>query len=169
MDVLQAIRTLLEHEGVSYCELHHEPTLTSEASARARGEDLRIGGKALVLKVGEHFAVFVLSAARSVDSSAIKKHLGVKKLRFASPAELSDLTGLVPGAIPPFGRPILPYDLYVDPSILENHRIAFNAGSLTHSILLAVDDYVRVAHPTVFRFVLAEEGPRHASAGSHLC
>ena len=27
-------------------EVHHEPTRTSEESARARGEELRVGGKA---------------------------------------------------------------------------------------------------------------------------
>ena len=30
--------------------------------------------------------------------------------------------------------------------------IAFNAGSLTNSIFLRVEDYLRVARPSVFRF-----------------
>ncbi len=156
MKVLQAIRDLLDHAGVSYRALQHEPTLTSEDSARVRGEELRIGGKALVLKVGERCDVFVLSAACKLDSAAVKKHFGAKKLRFVSAAELHDLTGLVPGAVPPFGQPILPFDLYVDPSILANPRIAFNAGSLTHSLILSVDDYVRVARPTIVRFAAGE-------------
>jgi Ala-tRNA(Pro) deacylase len=157
MNIPQAICQFLEAAGVAYREVHHEPTTTSEASARARGEDLRIGGKALVLKVNECFAVFVLSAARRVDSSAIKHHLGAKKLRFASPDELYALADLVPGAVPPFGPPILPLDLYADSSILENSRIAFNAGSLTHSIILAIEDYVRVAQPTIFPFSQAQD------------
>lgn len=156
MSVLQAIRDLLAHAGISYRELQHEPTPTSEDSARVRGEELRIGGKALVLKVGERCGVFVLSAACKLDSAAVKKHFGVKKLRFLSPAELYELTGLVPGAVPPFGRPILPFDLYVDPSLLANPRIAFNAGSLTHSIIVAVEDYRRVAQPTILPFALAD-------------
>jgi prolyl-tRNA editing enzyme YbaK/EbsC (Cys-tRNA(Pro) deacylase) len=156
MPILLALRACLARAGVPYQELHHEPALTSAASARARGEDLCIGGKALVLKVGERVALFVLSATRKLDSAAIKSHFGVKKLRFVSAAELHELTGLVPGAVPPFGAPILPLALYVDPSILANRRIAFNAGSLTDSIIMAVDDYIRVAQPTVFRFALAE-------------
>jgi len=51
-------------------------------------------------------------------------------LRFASREELLELTGLVPGSVPPFGRPILPFPLYVDTGIAANDRIAFNAGSL---------------------------------------
>ena len=158
MVVLEAIRALLAREGVVYRELQHEPTLTSEASARARGEDLHIGGKALLLKMGQRCDLFVLSAACKLDSAAIRAHFGVRKLRFLSPPELHDLTGLVPGSVPPFGRPILPCDLYVDPSIPANPRIAFNAGSLTHSIILAMDDYLRLAQPTVFRFALQEGG-----------
>jgi Ala-tRNA(Pro) deacylase len=158
MDMPQAIRQLLEAEDVVYDELYHEPTMTSEASARARGADLRIGGKALVLKLGERFGVFVLSAACKIDSAAIKQHCGVKKIRFASATELYELCGLVPGAVPPFGPPILPCDLYVDASILQNRRIAFNAGALTYSISLAVEAYLRVAKPTVFRFTRTEDG-----------
>ena len=76
----------------------------------------------------------------------------MKKSRFASPEELLRLTGLVPGSIPPFGKPLLPFAVFVDPSILDNERIAFNAGSLTDSIIMSVDDYLRIARPTVFAF-----------------
>ncbi|MSR60110.1 MAG: hypothetical protein EXS05_21130 [Planctomycetaceae bacterium] len=151
--VLDAIRELLTSSGVSFREVHHEPTQTSEESARARGEELRLGGKALLLRGDEAFALFVLPADRKVDSRAIRRELGFKKLRFATSEELMNLTGLVPGSVPPFGRPILPFPLYVDEGIAANDRIAFNAGSLTDSIVLAVADYLRLAAPLkVFRF-----------------
>ena len=137
---------------MAYRSLHHEPTLTSEDAARARGEDIRIGGKALLLKVSENFGVFVLSAALRIDSQAIRNHFGVKKIRFASVEELQNLTGLVPGSVPPFGEPILPFKLYVDPSIANNKHIAFNAGSLTDSLILRVEDYLKISHPAIFSF-----------------
>ncbi len=152
--VLDQIRALLRDAGVPFRELHHEPTRTSEDSARVRGEDLRFGGKALLIKVGSEFRLFVLSASLRVDSQAIRSHFGIRKSRFATPDELKELTGLVPGSVPPFGRPILPFDLYVDTSIAANDRIAFNAGSLTDSMFLRVDDYLQVAHPEVFAFGL---------------
>ena len=137
---------------MAYRSLHHEPTLTSEDAARARGEDIRIGGKALLLKVSENFGVFVLSAALRIDSQAIRNHFGVKKIRFASVEELQNLTGLVPGSVPPFGEPILPFKLYVDHSIANNKHIAFNAGSLTDSLILRVEDYLKISHPAIFSF-----------------
>ena len=62
------------------------------------------------------------------------------------------LTGLVPGSVPPFGEPILPFPLYVDDSIIANERIAFNAGSLTDSVILSVVDYRTIALPELFTF-----------------
>ncbi|MCG8404737.1 MAG: hypothetical protein MI923_06020 [Phycisphaerales bacterium] len=149
---LDTIRQLLDEAGISYKFVRHEPTYTSEQSAKARGESIKIGGKALLMKVGDEFKLFVISAALRMDSAAVRKYFGAKKSRFASAEELKELTGLVPGSVPPFGKPILPFDLFVDESILQNERIAFNAGSLTDSIILAVDDYMSIAKPEVFPF-----------------
>jgi Ala-tRNA(Pro) deacylase len=150
--VNQILRRYLDEAGVSYRVVQHEPTTTSEASARARGEELRVGAKALVLKAGPGFQLCVLSAALKLDSSALKSGLGVSSVRFATPDELLTLTGLVPGAVPPFGRPVLPLDLFVDPSVLENPVVAFNAGSLTESIVMATEDYRRTARPSLLAF-----------------
>lgn len=144
-NVLDRIIRMLDEKGVAYRHLHHEPTPTSEDAARVRGEPIAIGGKALLLKADDAFHLVVLSAALRLDSSALRTELGLRKSRFATPEELFELTGLVPGSVPPFGRPILPYPLYVDRSILRNERIAFNAGSLTDSLIMSIRDYRQVA------------------------
>jgi prolyl-tRNA editing enzyme YbaK/EbsC (Cys-tRNA(Pro) deacylase) len=156
LTVLDRIREWLLREGVTFREQHHEPTRTSEESARARGEEMRVGGKALLIKVDNDFRLFVLSADRKLDSGAIKARFSAKKTRFATPEELLEMTGLVPGSVPPFGAPILPFPLYADESVFENDRIAFNAGSLTGSIIMPIADYRRLAQPDVFRFSAAQ-------------
>jgi prolyl-tRNA editing enzyme YbaK/EbsC (Cys-tRNA(Pro) deacylase) len=151
--ILEAIRTLLMDRSIEFREQHHEPTLTSEDAARARGEDLRIGGKALLMSADGAFRLFVLPADRKVDSGAIRRELGIKKMRFATREELHALTGLVPGSVPPFGTPVLPYPLYLDSALRDNDRIAFNAGMLTDSIILKMSDYLTVAAPEqIFAF-----------------
>ncbi len=151
--VLESIRKWLSENNISFREVHHSPTRTSEESAVARGEPLKIGGKALLVKLGAEFAVFVISADRRMRSASVRAELGVRKLRFANTTELRDLTGLVPGSVPPFGRPILPFDLYVDAGIRKNDKIAFNAGSLTDSVIMSTDDYFRLVQPVkVFAF-----------------
>jgi prolyl-tRNA editing enzyme YbaK/EbsC (Cys-tRNA(Pro) deacylase) len=148
----EKIKTWLDSKDIKYKTVNHEPTLTSEQSALARGEDLAKGGKALVMKVGGEFKLFVLSASRKLDSSAIKKHFGIKKLRFANQEELMELTGLVPGSVPPFGKPFFNLELYIDDSIKKNDKIAFNAGSLTNSIIISMEDYLKIARSKSFNF-----------------
>ena len=155
-EVLNRIRTRLAEAGVNYREIEHAPTRTSEESAQARGEPLSVGAKALLLRVGETFGLFVLPAHCKLDSAALKRHFGVKALRFATPDELLQLTGLVPGSVPPFGPPIVPFELFADETVGEEHgRVAFNAGSLTHSIVMAAEDWWSVAKPTRLRFMSA--------------
>jgi prolyl-tRNA editing enzyme YbaK/EbsC (Cys-tRNA(Pro) deacylase) len=156
---LQLIHNLLSSNNIQFKSLHHEVTPTSEDSARVRGEDLSTGGKALVLKHSEEsnnnaYALFVLSASRKLNTKSIKRELQSKNVRFATAQELAELTGgLVPGAVPPFGRPVIDLDLFVDTSIAENSVIAFNCGSLTDSVVMAVQDYLKIAAPTkIFLF-----------------
>lgn len=153
---------MLEEHEISFEELEHEATPTSEDSARVRGDKLSMGAKAIVYKIQDHFALFVFAANEQLNPKLIKayfkeKGMRVKKTRFARADELFDLTGLVPGSVPPIGKPILELDLYVDPSLLVNEEISFNAGSLTNSIRMKLSDYQHVAKPEIFSFIKAKE------------
>lgn len=151
--VLVRIRRQLSELGIAFREVEHEPTLTSEDSAKARGEELHVGAKALLLKTDSDFRLFVLPADRKLDSAAVKRKFQAKKMRFASAEELLELTGLVPGSVPPFGKPILPFDLYADDAIgTRTDKVAFNAGSLTNSIVMKATDWEQVAKPQRFAF-----------------
>jgi Ala-tRNA(Pro) deacylase len=152
-DILPRIRDLLRSQGIAFREMEHAATHTSAESAAVRKQDLSLGAKALVLRVDDEFAIFVLRADRRLDSGAIKRQLATKRLRFATREELHELTALVPGAVPPFGEPILPCKLYADLSLQGGGTdIAFNAGSLTQSIAMSVGDWQRVSNPTWLEF-----------------
>ena len=143
--VFEQIQSMLRDAGVSFRHLHHAPTPTSEDSARVRGEPLAIGGKALSMRADGRAVLLVLSAACRFNSKRFRKRLGVRKLRFLTADELFESTGLVPGSVPPFGAPVLPFELFLDESIFANPRIAFNAGSLEDSIILELGAYLSVA------------------------
>ena len=151
-EVFQAIVSFLEEKKIDFKRLEHEPTYTSEESAKARNEDVSIGGKALLMKMDDKFNLFVLSASKKLNSKKCKQLLKAKSIRFANSAELYEMTKLVPGCVPPFGKPVLPFDLYLDESIASNEKIAFNAGLLTKSIVMNVSDYLTAAQPTVLSF-----------------
>jgi prolyl-tRNA editing enzyme YbaK/EbsC (Cys-tRNA(Pro) deacylase) len=151
--ILKQIRQLLTERGVPFDERHHPPTATSEESARARGEELGLGAKALLLRTDDVFRLFVLPADRKLASRLVKQQLCVKNVRFATADELLEQTGLVPGSVPPFGPPILPFELFADVEIGERFtRVAFNAGSLTDSIIMQASDWQSVANPERFSF-----------------
>lgn len=151
--MLTKVRHLLDKQGINFKEKEHAPTYTSEESAAARGEDLAVGAKALLLKTDDVFRLFVLPANLKLDSGAIKRELKVKKIRFATAEELREMTGLVPGAVPPFGPPVLPFELFADEAVgTLNDRVAFNAGSLTNSIIMAAKDWAEIAQPRRFSF-----------------
>lgn len=148
----RAIRRLLTENEVPFEEVSHEPVFTAQEAAAARDCPVEIGAKSIVLKTDDIFRLFVMSGATPMRSRLIRKRLGVSRTRFASPDELMRLTGIEPGAVPPFGDPILPLELYVDPGLLEHPRIAFTPGVHTVSILMPTDGYLEVARPEVFSF-----------------
>jgi prolyl-tRNA editing enzyme YbaK/EbsC (Cys-tRNA(Pro) deacylase) len=79
--------------------------------------------------------------------------LKIKSTRFATAEELRELAALVPGSVPPFGEPILPFELYGDTAIgTTEDKVAFNAGSLSHSIVMKASDWNIVANPVQFSF-----------------
>jgi prolyl-tRNA editing enzyme YbaK/EbsC (Cys-tRNA(Pro) deacylase) len=158
--ILERIRRLLDEACVPYIQKQHGPTRTSEDSAAARGEPLSVGAKALLIKTDDIFRLFVLPADRKLDSEAIRRELGAKRSRFATPDELLAMTGLVPGSVPPFGEPILPFELYADTAVgQEFGRIAFNAGSLTDSIIMPAEAWESLAKPKRFEFAKTENAP----------
>ena len=159
MTIFDNIQALLKQENIPFKILHHPPTYTSEQSAEYRGEALSTGAKAIVYKIEKTFYLFVMPANRKLDNKKIKAYFKfngkrAKKTRFATAEELLDLTGLISGSVPPFGHPILPFELFVDDSIMENEKVAFNAGSLTDSVIMQRAAYLSVANATLFDFTL---------------
>lgn len=145
MTPLEKIKELLNSKKIEYKISEHEPTPTSEDAARIRGVPLESGAKALVVKAGEKFLICVLSASKRLSIDKLCTLLKVKKIRFASKEELIQLTGLVPGSIPPIGQ-IFNLPTLVDHSIKEQEIINFNAGSLTTSITMKSKDYLPFFH-----------------------
>jgi prolyl-tRNA editing enzyme YbaK/EbsC (Cys-tRNA(Pro) deacylase) len=151
MSAFSKIKSFLEEHHVSYEYKEHEEVRTSEEAAKARGEDIKIGAKAMILKADDKFIMFVLSAAKKIDSKRVKEILGAKSLRFATPEEVNQLTGCIPGGVPPFAN-IFGLDLLLDKTIVANEFMAFNAGERTKSLKIKTVDYLRLLKPRIEDF-----------------
>jgi Ala-tRNA(Pro) deacylase len=149
------IRHFLEENGISYTYKEHEEVRTSEEAAKARGEDIKIGAKAMVLKCDDRFIMFILSAALKIDNKKIKTIAGAKSLRFATPEEVMSLTDCVPGSVPPFPN-LLGLESYVDKSVFSNEYMAFNCGERTKSIKMKTQDYMSLLNPRIEEFSIGQ-------------
>ncbi|MGL4539441.1 MAG: YbaK/EbsC family protein [Candidatus Rhabdochlamydia sp.] len=150
--IFENLFQFITNSQIPFKHVQHQPTFTCEESAKARDEPLEIGAKSMLMKLDDTYALFVLSASKKLDSKKIKALIHCRSIRFATPEELFELTSLVPGSVPPFGKPILPFDLYIDLSIKDLPKIAFNAGSLSDSIVIATEDYLRLCNGSFCSF-----------------
>lgn len=147
--VTEHILALLRASGRPFDEQRHALSHTAAEAARARGTPLNIGGKSLVLKLGKRpdFGLFVVSGARRLDNRSVRHALGISRMRFATEEELLQLTGLRPGSVPPFGRPLFDLPLYVDTFTAQQPIIAFTLADHAHSAVMTTEDWLAVAKP----------------------
>lgn len=110
---------------------------------------MQIGGKSLVMKLGKqkNFALFVVSGARRLNNWKVRQTVGVNRLRFATVDELFELTGLRPGCVPPFGRPVFDLPLYVDSATAAQDQIAFTLADHEQSAIMATSHWLDVVRP----------------------
>lgn len=149
--VTERLEHWLREAGVAFEIFEHAPVHTSEEAARARGTRLEEGAKALVVRAEDRYVHLVLPAHLKADNALLRALLGTRKLRFATPEELSALTGCAPGAVPPFGN-LFGLPVFVDEELCRNERVAFNAGSNSVSVTMRRGDLVRLSGATVCRF-----------------
>jgi Ala-tRNA(Pro) deacylase len=143
----KSISLFLDKAGAAFETLQHPPEGRSDEVRQLRQESGfydAVGAKALLCKSKTQFFVCVLPGERRLDSSQVKSRMG--PFRFATSDEFYEQTGgLIPGTLPPFIAPVLPNlgYLLVDPLIKNSRYLAFNAASLTTSIVLSSQDYVK--------------------------
>lgn len=151
----QTIQDLLTHHHCWFETFEHGPVRTSEEAAKVRlGYTLAQGAKALIIRLkfskkDKKFVMLVVPGDRKFDSQKVAELFGCKDIRFATPEEVGEITsGVVPGGVPPFGN-LFGLEVVVDPSLLKNEKIIFNAGDRSFSIGMKSSDYQKVVQPRV--------------------
>ena len=113
---------------------------------------MEMGVKALLMKTRREWVVIAVRAHQRTDNRKVRHALRAQKLRFAKREELAGF-GLVPGQVPPFGEPILPFRLVADRGIETRKEVAFTAGTNTDSIVMSTSDWQRLSRPEFFDLV----------------
>src|SRR6202165_2691009 len=148
---------LLDQHSAHYRLIDHAPEGRTELVSAMRGNRLSQAAKCIILmvKLGKKVTRYVLAVVpgdAKVDLQAVKALMRGTYVAFASSEIAERLAGSVTGTILPFSfTPEL--DVVVDPSLLENEELYFNAARLDRSMVLRTRDYVAVAKPRLGRIV----------------
>lgn len=142
----------LKNDQIEFKHLVHEPTPTSEDSARVRVTRLEEGIKSLILKgktSKKNYQMNIPSHLK-LDMKAVAEIVG-EKCEFEEAPIIQERFGLAVGGIPPFGH-LLNLDTYFDEKIKETVLAAFNCGFQTESIVMKSSDLLKAVQPKFGRF-----------------
>jgi len=139
-------------KGIQFEHKAHEPTPTSQDSARARGTRIEEGVKSLILKgkSSKKNYQFNIPSHLKLDIKAASEAVG-EKCEFEEPAAIQERFGLSVGGVPPFGN-LLNLDNFFDEEILTQKKAAFNCGLPTESIIMESKDLANLAEPKFGKF-----------------
>lgn len=146
---------LLDQNNAQYRLIDHEPEGRTEIVSPMRGNEVSQAAKCIVVmvKIGKKTTKYILAVVpgdAKVDLNGIKALFQGTYVSFATPEIAEKLAGSVSGTILPFSfNPEL--TLIVDPELLKNEEIFFNAARLDRSMALKTNDYTELAKPRLER------------------
>lgn len=131
----------LDDHGIPYSRVDHPPVYTCEEADRLRMPLPAVHTKNLFLRDEgrKHYFLVMTSCEKRVDSAALGKTLGVRKLHLASPEELMEFLGLTPGAVTVLALindPTRRVEMIVDEDIWQ--KDAFTCHPLVNTATLVV-------------------------------
>jgi Ala-tRNA(Pro) deacylase len=150
-DVHYQLRALLDREGASYRVIEHAPEGRTEIIAKIRGNRIEQSIKSMVLQMrltrkDNIYCLANVPGDCRVDFDGVKAYYQADSVAFAKREKAEELTGCVIGSIPPFSFSD-ELQLLADPLIQQNEEVVFNAGRLDRSIMMNLEDYIRIAGP----------------------
>lgn len=152
-DTYSWLIALLDAEGGDYGLIDHAPVGITDAVSALRGHPLEQAAKCLMLvvkvdKKTRRYVLAVVPGNRKVDFAAVTSLYDARYVGFCDAETVQRLARAVPGTVLPFALdPAV--DLVVDPGVLDQPRLYFNAARLDRSVSLATPDYERIAQPRV--------------------
>jgi Ala-tRNA(Pro) deacylase len=143
------VALLAEHEA-DFELVDHDPVGTTELVSALRGHPVRQAAKCLMLLVKldrrKKYVLAVVPGDRKVDLDLVRARYQARYAGFCDTETTERLAHAITGTVLPFALDP-EVELLVDPSVLEQPRLYFNAARLDRSISIATADYARIARP----------------------
>ena len=149
---VNALKEYLDTEQVKYVCIVHSPAYTAQeiaACVHISGKEI---AKTVIVKKDKILAMIVLPADHQIDFKRLSEELRVPGMTLAKESEFKNaFPGCELGAMPPFGS-LYGMEVFVATSLLNDEKIAFNAGSHAELIQLALEDYMKLAKPKLLNY-----------------
>ncbi len=150
----------LDKNKAKYRLIDHPPEGRTEIVSPMRGNKLSQAAKCIVIMVKRgkdtKYVLGVFPGDAKIDLNVVKNLFQGSYASFATPEIAEKLAGSVSGTILPFSfHPDM--ELIVDPKLLENEEIFFNAARLDRSMALKTSDYVKLAKPRLEKIAASSD------------
>ena len=151
-----AVYTYLDQHNIPYKKRSFPETTEKGAAqvAQALGFRARQMVKTLIFTTakGEHVLVMV-GGDQSAKSGLLKKAIGSRNIKMASPAVVQEISGYVVGSIPPFHWQPAGFRSFIEVSLLDETELGVGTGQWGREIIIAPHDLVKAAGATVVQLV----------------
>lgn len=131
----------LSARGISHREfVHPGPVESLQQAAEERGQAEGQVVRSILFHIAGGEYVLVLAGGPSrIDWGSLRRHLGVSRVRMATPDEVLEVTGFELGAVGPFGLP-RPLRTLVAPQLFDQEEVSIGSGVRGTAIMLRTGD-----------------------------
>ncbi|HOQ05327.1 MAG TPA: YbaK/EbsC family protein [Anaerohalosphaeraceae bacterium] len=150
----------LNEQQTKYEVVQHKPAYTAEQLSRVEHLPAPQVAKTVVVEADGRFYLCVLPADRKIDFFALQKHLNANQVRLADEDQMALLfLDAEVGAEVPFGH-LYNLPTLLDKALLRDKEISFLAGRHDVSVHMKMEDYLRLARPSVLKFSYPAQAER---------
>jgi prolyl-tRNA editing enzyme YbaK/EbsC (Cys-tRNA(Pro) deacylase) len=152
MDKTEVFRNLIAYLDKNNCsyELHeHEPyDTTYENAEQITGVSLSIAAKSLLYKVTDGYVLVVLPLFERVSSGKLRRAIGEKNVRLATPDELYEVMSCLPGTCHPVGS-LVGVRTIADVTLADMTEFSLGTGEARCTIVMPYEAYEHIVRPEV--------------------
>jgi Ala-tRNA(Pro) deacylase len=159
MSMPARLRSHLEAAQAAYVPISHIPARSAQYAASL----LHVPGgqvaKTVALRAGKQILLAVLPASYHLNLEKLATMLGTPVNLIEERECYRLFPDCQPGTVPPFGE-LYNLPVYMDKSLAAAPEIIFSAGTLSESIRMSSDEFMRLAKPQLCSFAeIGEPAP----------
>ena len=138
------LKAFLEEKGIEFEIIEHGASYRADQASKELGIDIKkIVKSVLFMNENKEPILIIVRGDKRVDQGKMAKALGFKKLRLATPQELTEITGYEPGTLPPVAHKSQIRTL-IDEDVLAEDFVYAGGGSLGASLKISPKDIVKL-------------------------